>query len=99
MFGGWRAMSLQDECDTWDFANGTVVPFKNESGDCRKLKIPDMVTKRPIQSGNMVWMLGRRHIHCFDMQTKTFSVVQGAGEDGAEQAAKIRAEVDKICED
>ena len=48
MFGGWRAMSLQDECDTWDFANGTVVPFKNESGDCKKLKIPDMVTKRPI---------------------------------------------------
>ena len=56
----------------------------------------DKITKRPLQHGKYLIILGRTHIHLFDVQNFTSHYLHNCGEDDAEKwAVKVR-EMERI---
>jgi hypothetical protein len=50
-----------------------------------KLKFGDKFTKKPLQVGKYLILLGRIHIHLFDLETFKTKIITSSGEDRAEK--------------
>ena len=53
-----------------------------------KLKAADMITKPPFERDNKVYILGRKHLHVYDTEAKTFNYFANMGEDKADETSK-----------
>jgi len=74
-------MRIKDDCEVMDL--NTYLTKK-----ITPIKAADMVTKPPFEHNEKVYILGRRHLHVFNTETKSFTLIKGMGEDKAEEIAK-----------